>query len=108
MGMAAPRARTLREELAGAPMVLVGTLTKATPPNPEDTGTGVTDLVVGQTLILPPGFRPQKTITLHRYLPEANQRKIELLIFVDQFKGKLDPYRGIPLKANSNLPKYVA
>jgi hypothetical protein len=101
--------RTLRDELAGAPMVLVGTLTRATPANPDGgAAEGVTDLVVGQTLKLPPGFRPQKTVTLHRYIPQANQGKMELLVFVDIFKGKLDPYRGILLKANSALPKYVA
>jgi hypothetical protein len=97
---------TLREELAGAPMVLVGTFTNATPGNPD--GAGVTDFVVRQWLKLVPGFRDKQTLVLPRYLPEATREKREYLLFVDLFKGKLDPYKGIPLKANSALPKYVA
>lgn len=100
--------RTLREELAEAPIVLVGRLTNATPPNPADTGPGTTDFVVRQALKLPPGFPPQKTLTLHHYLPAATQGKSGLLLFVDVFKGKLDPYKGITFKANSDLPKYLA
>lgn len=98
--------RTLRDDLASADMVLTGTLTNATPANPEGAGEGVTDFLVGRSLKLPPGFRAEKTIVLDRYLPNAN--KGGFLLFFGMSKGKPEAYQGIPLKANSGLPNYVA
>jgi len=39
-------------------------------------------------------------------LPTANNLKF--VIFCDVGNGKLDPYRGIPVKKNSDLPTYLA
>ena len=103
-----PVRTTLRDELTGADVVLVGKLANATPANPKDAGEGITDFLVGRSFKLPPGFHVEKTIVLDRYLPDAAKGNKGFLLFFDVSQGKPDMYRGIPLKANTDLLKYVA
>jgi hypothetical protein len=49
----------------------------------------------------------QKMIVLPRYVPSDKNAKTKFLIFCDVFKGKIDPYRGIPVAADSDIVKYL-
>src|SRR5262249_40873541 len=49
----------------------------------------------------------RKIITLPRYLPNDKDNKVKYLIFCDVFKRKIDPYRGVPVPADSNMVKYL-
>jgi hypothetical protein len=98
---------TLRQELQGAVGVFYGTLTRATRNNPDTgTGNGITDFVIEKALVTPPFLKGETTITLDRYAPTAGNTNF--VIFFDLVNGKIDPYRGIPVKKNSNLPTYLA
>jgi hypothetical protein len=44
---------------------------------------------------------------LPRYLAPPTDAKTKFLFFFDVFKGKMDPYRGMAVKADSDLPKYL-
>src|SRR5205823_4742375 len=98
------RTPTLRESLDGAAAVLHGRLTRAAPPNPARPDVaGVTDFIIEKSIRTHPLLAGQKTITLDRYLP-PDKNTPNVLLLVDVFKGKLDPYQGIPVKAGSDLP----
>jgi hypothetical protein len=99
--------RSLRQDMSTAAVIASGSLTRATPPNPAGKGDGVTDFVVGKVLKSAQGVRLEKTVTINRYIPDAAKGKVEFVIFFDLFKNNLDPYRGIAVQANSDLPKYL-
>jgi hypothetical protein len=102
-GEATRRSPTLREEagLAQARLVLYGTLHD---PRLNADGSGVTDLRIGEVLRDDPALRGQKEIKLPRYLPVSNPKDPpKFLVFCDVFEGKLDPYRGLPLKEAASI-----
>lgn len=91
----------LAEELKKAQMVLLGTLTNA------DDAKGTTDLQI-DVVVKDNAFRKgAKVITIPRYVPMVGETKYKFLLFCDIFKGKLDPYRGIPTEVNSDMAKYI-
>ena len=85
---------TIRQEAAAdtARLVLVGTLH-----NGKD-GTN-TELRIVKVLRNDPALGGRKSIELGRYLPD--DPKTQFLVFCDVFKGKLDPYRGVPLRSDA-------
>jgi hypothetical protein len=72
--------------------VLVGTL------HNEKNSTN-TELRIADVLREDPALGGRKAIDLGRYLPD--DPKTRFLVFCDVFKGKLDPYRGVPLKGDA-------
>jgi hypothetical protein len=94
--------QTLTGEVAQASMVLYGTLTNA-----KEEGEGSTDLVIDTVVKDNEILHNRKTITLPRYVPQPTDGKYKYLVFCDVFKGKIDPYRGMAIKADSDLPKYL-
>jgi hypothetical protein len=94
--------QTLTDDVNQASMVLYGTL--ANPRLNPNGGDGMTDLkieaVVKSHDIL---AKDAKVFTLPRYVPES---KTKFLIFCDVFKGKVDPYKGVPVK-NDDIVKYL-
>jgi hypothetical protein len=94
--------QTLTGEVAQASMVLYGTLTNA-----KEDGDGSTDLVIDAVVKDNPILANRKTITLARYVSQPTDGKYKFLVFCDVFKGKIDPYRGVAVKADSDLPKYL-
>jgi len=98
--------QTLTGEVNQASMVLYGTLTNAKLDASGDFGQGTTDLVIEAVLKKHDILAGKKVISLPRYVPTDNG-KSKFLIFCDVFKGKIDPYRGIPVPANSDIVKYI-
>ncbi|MCS7167483.1 MAG: hypothetical protein RMI91_04440 [Gemmatales bacterium] len=88
---------TLAKELEQSTFVVHGKLTNARLLNVQD-GTGTTDLVL-ETIIKPHDYlKDKKIITLPRYVPTGNQDDVRFIVFFDVFMGRLDPFRGIPVK----------
>jgi hypothetical protein len=107
-GWFGPPRPTLRQEAAQASAVLYGKLTRATPPNPDEPGgEGVTDFVIEKTLKAHPSLAGTGKLTIKRYLPPETVGGSNLVVFVDVFKGKVDLYRGVVVKAGSAFPAYL-
>jgi hypothetical protein len=99
---------TLTQDLEQASMVLFGRLTNAQlDPSSGDFSAGTTDLEI-DAVIKDHAFRKdKKVIKLPRYLPPED-KKYKYLVFCDVFKEKLDPYRGVAIKADSDIARYLA
>src|SRR5581483_10718360 len=100
--------QTLTQEVDQAMMVLYGRLKNARLANPGLEG-GETDLELDPNhgIIKPnPWVNGKKVITIPRYVPTDSKDGTRFLIFCDLFKGKLDPYRGLPVKGD-DMPKYL-
>ena len=91
-----PGARSLpfSYEARGAAMVVVGHITSARLA-PDGVG-GTSELTIDAIIKADPAFRNRKSITIRKYLPPDPKYKY-FLVFLDAVKGRLDPYRGIPL-----------
>ncbi|MCS7016015.1 MAG: hypothetical protein NZM42_07865 [Gemmatales bacterium] len=88
---------TLAKELEQSSFVVHGKLINARLLNVQD-GTGTTDLVI-EAVIKPHEYlKDKKIITLPRYVPTGNQDDVRFIVFFDVFMGRLDPFRGIPVK----------
>ncbi len=92
---------TLRQDAAQAKLVLYGTLL-----NPRlNAGTdatasgGSTDLRIETVLKTDPFLGDKKLIELPRYVPFDPKNPPKFLVFCDIFNGKLDAYRGIPVRS---------
>jgi hypothetical protein len=93
--------KTLTGEVDQASMVLYGKLT-------ERNETADTTHLAVEAVIKDHKFRAgRKTLTLKRYVDPETAEKFHFLIFCDIFKDSLDPYRGVPVKKDSDLPRYL-
>jgi hypothetical protein len=98
--------QTLTGDVNQASMVLYGTLANAKLDPNGGFGQGSTDLKI-EAVIKDDKIRGgQNTITLPRYVPTDNVSS-KFLIFCDVFKNKIDPYRGVPVKADSDMVRYL-
>jgi hypothetical protein len=98
--------QTLMGDVNQATMVLYGTFTNAKLDAGSD-GQGTTDLTIEAVLKKHESLGDRKVITLPRYVPTEKNSKVKFLVFCDVFKGKIDPYRGIPVQADSDMVKYL-
>ncbi len=98
--------QTLTGDVNQASMVLFGTLANARLNPNGGFGQGATDLKIEEVLKKNAILGDKKVITLPRYVPTDNN-KTKFLIFCDVFQGKIDPYRGVPVKADSDMVKYL-
>ncbi len=95
---------SLTGEVDLASLVVFGTLTNARLNAGGDQGS--TDLQIDVVIKNHEILGGKKVITLPRYIPtDKNMSKI--LLFCDVYKGKIDPLRGVPVKADSDIVKYV-
>src|SRR5207244_3570202 len=85
---------TLTQEVNNASMVLYGTFKNARAGNPGDFAGGTTDLVIEKVIKPHKIIENKNQITLDKYVPTVGNTKF--VIFCDVFKGKIDPYRGMP------------
>jgi hypothetical protein len=95
---------TLVGDHAQASMVLFGSFTNAKPgANGFD---GTTDFVIEKVVKSHDYLKgvKNKTITLPRHVPFA---KNKYLVFVDVYKGNLDPYRGVEVQPKSEIVEYL-
>jgi hypothetical protein len=99
--------QTLTTEVNQASMVLFGTLTNAKVSPTGDLDGGTTDLVIDTVIKKHDILGDKKTITLNRYVSLDGDKKYKWLVFCDVFKGKIDPYRGVPVKADSDIAKFL-
>lgn len=99
------KALTLRQDAALAQLVLYGTLA-----NPRlkanDAVSGTTELHLETVLKSDPILAGRKMVELPRYIPVDAKTPPKFLVFCNVFGGKLDPYRGVPVKAPA-LVDYV-
>ncbi len=95
--------QTLTGEVNQASMVLFGTLTNA---QLGAGGAGTTDFRVEAVVKNNPILGGKKVVTLPRYVPTDNNQN-KYLMFCDVYKGKIDPYRGVPVKGVSDIVKYL-
>jgi len=96
--------QTLTGDVGQASMVLYGTLKDA---RLNNDGTGSTDLQIEAIVKKHDILGDKKVLTLPRYVPADDKNPKKFLIFCDVFKGKVDPYRGVPVEANSDIVKYL-
>jgi hypothetical protein len=98
---------TLTTDVNQASMVLFGTLANAKLNANAGVGEGTTDLQIEAIIKKHDSLGEQKTLVLPRYIPTNGNDKVRFLIFCDIFKGKIDPYRGIPVQGDSDIVKYL-
>ena len=94
--------RTLAAEVSEASMVLYGKLVNANETN-ETTDIEIETVIKDNPVR---GKRMQLTINRFTDLTMVND-KDRHIIFCDLFKGRIDPFRGMVLKAGSKLPEYL-
>ena len=93
--------QTLAGEVAGADMVLFGSLTNA---NLKDE---TTDLALDSAIKTNPLVAGKKVVTLPKYLDPMTTGQYKFLVFCYVFKGKIDPYRGMAMKPESDIVAYL-
>lgn len=98
--------QTLAVEIGQASLVVYGTLANARLNPDGGFGQGSTELHVEGYLKSNPQVGEPKVIVLPRYLPTGNDTS-RFLVFCDLFKGKIDPFRGVPVKQGSDLIPYL-
>lgn len=100
-GLSLRQAPTFRQEAAldTARVIFIATAENARA-NPGG-ATGTTDLRIAHVLRSDPLLQGKKVITVERYLPINDPKKPpKFLVFCDIFKGKFDPFRGVPLQSD--------
>ena len=86
--------QTFRQEARTSKFVIIGSLN-----NPRLVGdSGVTDIIVEQVVKNDPALAKKKTITLPRWTPVDPKKPPRMLLFVDVYEGKIDPFRGVMLR----------
>jgi len=98
---------TLTNQVGQASMVLYGTLQNAKLGGGGDLGDGTTDLLIENVVKDHEARKGNKVITLTRYIDVGKDSKYKFLVFCDIFKDKIDPYRGLPVKADSDIGDYL-
>jgi hypothetical protein len=98
--------QTLIGDVNQASMVLYGVFTNAKLDASGDFSQGTTDLQIEAIVKKHELLGDKKVITLPRYVPPSD-KNTKFLVFCDVFKGKIDPYRGVPVQADSDMVKYL-
>jgi hypothetical protein len=96
--------QTLLGEVGQAQMVLYGTLTNANEERDE------TDLKIEAIIKDDKKLRGNRMkVTLGKFvdLKALDKKKYKYLVFCELYKSKIDPYRGVPVKPDSKLPRYL-
>src|SRR5262245_5151331 len=93
--------QTLTMDVNQASMVLYGTLANAKLDPNNDFGQGTTELHIEAVIKKHEILGDKKMVLLPRYVPTDKNGKAPFLIFCDVFKGKIDPYRGVPVQEGS-------
>jgi hypothetical protein len=89
---------TLRQDVDQAKIVVYGVLKDA---KQFGGGAGTVDLHIDRILKSDPFLGDKKVLTLPKYHPADPKNPPRFLIFCEVFKGKLDPYRGIPVQSDA-------
>src|SRR5262245_19740663 len=100
-----PTGTSFANEVAQADLILYGTLSNPKG-DPDAFNKGSTDLAIDVVIKSHDMVKGKKAITIPRYVPPT-AKDVKYLIFFNVVDGKLDPYRGEEVPADSNLPKYL-
>ena len=93
------RLQSLRQEARSSAFVVIGTLS-----NPRLMGDrGATDLTVEQVVKDAPARGKQTTFVLPRWTPVDPKNPPRMLVFIDVYEGKFDPFRGVMLRGTGTL-----
>jgi hypothetical protein len=95
---------TLLGDFKLAEIVLLGTCSNARLTD-GNLGEGETDVKVEHVFKGQDRLGGKKTITIPKYLPNA---KNKYLLFMDVYKGKFDPYKGIELTDGNQIVEYLS
>jgi hypothetical protein len=88
-------------------MILYGTLRPGmSDNNPNDIAAGTSVLTIEKVVKPNANFKDGK-LTINRYIPTEAEGKVKFLVFCDIYKGKIDPFRGMAVRADSDMPKYL-
>src|SRR5437879_6344093 len=98
--------QTLIGDVNQASMVLYGNFANARLDAGGD-GQGTTELHIDAVIKKHDILGDKKVIIVPRYVPTDKDNKVKFLVFCDVFKGKIDPYRGVPVQADSDMVKYL-
>lgn len=94
------RGPTLVGDFGQASLVLYGSFT-----NPRISGEETaTDFIIEKVLKPHPILKDKSKITLTRFIKQPNSK---FLIFCDIYKDAIDPYRGVEVKGDSDMVKYL-
>jgi hypothetical protein len=99
--------QTLTGEVDQATMVLYGTLTKADGQPTKEFPDGKTTLAIESVIKKSAALTNDKELVLPCYLDLGMAGKYKYLVFIDVFKNKIDPYRGVAVKTDSDMPAYL-
>lgn len=98
--------QTLLDDVNQAAMVLFGKLANARLDAKGEAGQGTTELHIEAVIKKHPILGDRKVLVLPRYLPTDGTAS-KFLIFCDVYKGKIDPYRGVPVKSSNDVARYL-
>ena len=97
--------QTLLGEAKQSDLILFGELSNAKR-DPGSFARGTTDLTI-ESVIKDHEFRKgREKLSIPRYIPK-DPEPMKYLVFCEVFGGKLDPYRGLAVKPDSDSPKYL-
>jgi hypothetical protein len=98
--------QTLTKDAEQAVMILYGRLNNAKlDPNSGDLTSGTTELIIDSIVKSHESVAGKKSIVLPRYIPPEKDTKF--LVFCDFYQGKIDPYRGMAVRADSHIAEYL-
>lgn len=97
--------QTLTTDVSQANLVLVGTFVNAR--MGEKPGEGTTDLVIEAVVKKHEILADRKVVPLARYVP-PDDKKYKYLVLCDVFQGRINPYRGVAVRADCDLAGYLA
>jgi hypothetical protein len=98
--------QTLTKDAEQAVMILYGQLKNAKlDPNSGDLTSGTTELIIDSIVKSHESVAGKKSIVLPRYIPPEKDTKF--LVFCDFYQGKIDPYRGMAVRADSHIAEYL-
>jgi hypothetical protein len=98
--------QTLSGEVDQANMIVFGTLSNAKR-DPNEFGRGTTDMTIELVVKNHEYLDGKKTITLPRYVPSDPKNQTKYLVFLEMYKGELNPYRGEAVAPDSKIAKYL-
>jgi hypothetical protein len=96
--------QTLTKDAEQSVMVLFGTLANAKL-DENDPSTGTTELKIESIIKPHDSVKDKKVLVLPRYIPPEKDTKF--LVFCDFYQGKIDPYRGMAVRADSRIAEYL-
>jgi len=98
--------QTMTNEVEQASAILFGTMSGARR-DPADASKARTEMKVEKVIKSHEFVAGKETLSLSRFLPNDGKNPRKYLVFFDIYDGKLDPYRGVQVSAESKIAEYL-